>query len=150
MFADGALYANAPDLLALHEAEHFFGIPTSEISVFSIGTTTTKFSMSHQAEKNMGVLQWGGRLAQTIISAQQQDAEYIMRHKLGDRYFRIDEVQSKEQEVDLSLDTAHSNAQKTIRGLAEGSVRRLLPDDRLQAILKHTAPEPEFFHRAQD
>jgi patatin-like phospholipase/acyl hydrolase len=31
LFADGGLYANSPDILALHEAEHFLGIPNAQM-----------------------------------------------------------------------------------------------------------------------
>ena len=31
LYADGGLFANAPDLIAIHEAEHFFGVPPEAI-----------------------------------------------------------------------------------------------------------------------
>ncbi|MFC7698268.1 patatin-like phospholipase family protein [Bradyrhizobium sp. GCM10028915] len=44
LFADGGLYANSPDHLALHEAEYFLEQPLKDISILSIGTTTSRFS----------------------------------------------------------------------------------------------------------
>ena len=146
LFADGGLYANSPDILALHEAEHFFEVPKKDIQMLSIGTTTTNFSFSHVGRLNLGVFGWGRRLAQTMISAQQMDATYILGHQLGDRYMRIDEILSKDQERDIGLDIATKNAQKTIRGVASGSIQGNVNDPRLIKILSHRAPQPRFFN----
>jgi uncharacterized protein len=147
LFVDGGLYANSPDLMALHEAEHFFKVKTNEVNVLSIGTTTSSFSFSHSGRRDLGVLGWGQRLAQTILSSQQLDVEYILRHKLEGRYFRIDATQSKEQERDLGLDVANENAQKTIRGMAHASIQNCINDAFLQTLLSQTAPAPKFYHR---
>ena len=49
LYVDGGLYANSPDLIALHEAEQFFGIGIGEIRLLSVGTTTSRFSFSHSS-----------------------------------------------------------------------------------------------------
>ena len=149
LFADGGLFANSPDVIALHEAEHFFGVSVDDVRMLSIGTTTTQFSFSHVGGCHLGVLGWvrERRLAQAILSSQQLDAMYIVGHKLGDRYLRIDEVQSKEQERDLGLDVATEDAQKTIRGLASGSYQAVLNHPMLRTILSHRPPQPTFHHR---
>lgn len=147
LFADGGLFANSPDLLALHEAEHFFRVPTSELRMLSIGTTTTQFSFSHVGGRQLGAFGWGRRLAQTIISSQQMDASYILGHKLGDRYVRVDEVQSREQERHLGLDVATEEAKRTIRGLASGSTQAAISHEMVARILAFEAPAPRFYHR---
>ena len=81
-----------------------------------------------------------------MISAQQMDATYILGHQLGDRYMRIDEILSKDQERDIGLDIATKNAQKTIRGVASGSIQGNVNDPRLIKILSHRAPQPRFFN----
>ncbi|MDW7632787.1 CBASS cGAMP-activated phospholipase [Azospirillum brasilense] len=58
LYVDGGLYANAPDLCAIHEAEHFLNIPRGEISVLSIGTTTSSYSLPHSLGRNFGALEW--------------------------------------------------------------------------------------------
>lgn len=146
LFVDGGLFANAPDLIALHEAEHFFQIPAADVHVLSIGTTTTQISLSHTTNRKLGIFGWGRRLATAIISAQQMDVGYMMAHKLGDRYVRIDTVQSKEQERDLDLDIATPDAQKTIRGLASGAFQENINNPKLQEIFSYSAPPPSF-HR---
>ena len=147
LFADGGLFANSPDMLALHEAEHFFRVPTNQIHMLSVGTTTTQFSFSHTRGRRLGVMGWGHQLAQTLLSSQQMDVNYIMEHTLGNRYVRVDAVQSKEQERDLGLDVATDNAKKTIRGLAYGSVREVINQEMITQMLSHKAPTPEFYHR---
>ncbi len=147
LFADGGLYGNSPDLMALHEAEHFFKIPAEEVRILSIGTTTSQFSFSHVGDRRLGLYGWRRRLAQTMISAQQADVGYIVGHRLGDRYLRIDHVQSKEQERDLGLDVATEDAQKTIRGMASGSYQAVLNAPMLEAMLSQYAPTPRFYYR---
>jgi len=149
LFADGGLYANSPDLLALHEAEHFFRVPLADIRILSIGTTTTRFSFSHQAGRDFGIVAWaiGQRLFRAMISSQQLGVHFMLQHKLGDRYLRLDRQQSREQEEDLALDVATEAAQKTIRGLAEATVRESINDPALETFLKYQAPPAVFYNR---
>jgi hypothetical protein len=149
LFADGGLYANSPDLLALHEAEHFLREQVGSIHVLSIGTTTSQFSFAHALGRQLGSLAWWSeqRLVNVMIASQQHSVDFMMRHRLGDRYLRLDADQSKEQERHLALDVATAAAQKTIRGLASATVQSCLNDPRLQAFLAHEAPAPVFHHR---
>jgi patatin-like phospholipase/acyl hydrolase len=148
MFADGGLYANSPDQLAVHEAEHFLEQPLNELRVLSIGTTTAKFSFSNATGTNLGWLGWmrNQRLTSAMIASQQLNADYILRHKLGDAYLRIDQEQSKEQERELRLDVASESARNDLLGLAEASAREHLPKPVLKAMLAHTAARPVFHH----
>jgi hypothetical protein len=149
MFADGGLYANSPDQLALHEAEHFLKQPLNEIKVLSIGTTTAKFSFSNATGTNLGWLGWmrNQRLTSAMIASQQLNADYMLRHRLGGAYLRIDQEQSKEQERELRLDVASESARNDLLGLAEASAREHLPKPTLKAMLAHTAAQPLFHHR---
>lgn len=148
LFADGGLYGNSPDLMALHEAEHFFEVPISEVRLLSIGTTTSQFSFSHADGRNYGVLKWAldQKLVQASLSSQQSMVDYMVAHRLGPNYLRIDTLQSREQERDLALDVATKAAQKTIMGLAEGSVQKFIAAPFLNAVLSHAAPPPTFHH----
>ena len=147
LFADGGLYANAPDLLGLHESEHYFKVPAEEIRILSIGTTTSKFSFSHVGGNQYGILEWmrDQRLVNAILASQQMNSNFILRHKLGDRYVRIDALQSKEQERNLALDVATPEAQRTTRALAEAAVREFINNKTLREILAHRAPTPSFY-----
>ena len=146
MFADGGMYANSPDEIALHEAQHFLGQKTEDISMLSIGTTTSKFSFSGAVNIDLGWLAWMGsqELPGIMIGAQQMNADFVLRHKLGDRYLRIDEEQSAEQAKQLALDVASQPAIENLLAFAEASVRRHAPSAAWKAFMSHNAPEQDF------
>ena len=148
LFADGGLYANAPDQVALHEAEHFLGWDAADVSMLSIGTTTVQFSFSNTVSVDMGWMAWmeGQRLPSVMISSQQMIVQEMLRHRLGERYLRIDQRQSPQQERFLGLDVASPGSILDLRGLAEASAREHLAKPRLQAMLGREAPVPAFFN----
>lgn len=143
------MYANSPDLLALHEATHFFKADDENIRMLSIGTTTAQFSFGHPKTRSFGIAHWfsGQRLMNVIIASQQKSVDYMLRHRLGDRYVRLDAIQSKEQERILGLDVATDEAQITIRALAAATVQESINNVVLQEMLKSEAAEPKFHHR---
>jgi patatin-like phospholipase/acyl hydrolase len=127
-YADGGLFANAPDLIAIHEAEHFLGKDVRSMSLLSIGTTTQAYSVPASAGRGFGIGNWmkGQRLFSVIISSQQQFAGQIVAHRLGSRYMRIDHAAEGAQANDLGLDVATSAAESTLIALAEKSVTDVL------------------------
>lgn len=137
-YADGGLYANAPDLVAVHEAEHFFDVPAEAIRLLSVGTTTQKYSVSHSAGRTFGIMDWMAdqRLFNVIISSQQQFVEQMVTHRLGENYLRVDQQPSNEQSQDLGLDIATETARTTLLALAEKAVTDIL-GTKLQQYLKH-------------
>lgn len=147
LYADGGLYANSPDLIALHEAEHFFSADIADIRMLSVGTTTSRFSFAHDAGTRFGLLKWtmGQRLVQAMLSSQQQIVSHVAQHRLGSRYVRLDAEQSREQERALNLDTAHPNAQKTIRAMAVVTAQAALVNPDLASMLSHASVPPKFF-----
>jgi uncharacterized protein len=137
-YADGGLFANAPDLIAVHEAEFFFDVPREAIRLLSIGTTTRSYSVSQGAGTSFGIADWMAeqRLFNVIISAQQQFVEQLVTHRLGTNYVRIDRQPSDEQAQDLGLDVADDVACSTLLALAEKAVTDILGST-LQPYLKH-------------
>lgn len=152
LFADGGLYANSPDLMALHEAEHFLGADANDVRLLSIGTTTSKFSFGPTDDPNLGAFDWvrDQRLVRALMGSQQMSVDFMVGHKLGDRYIRIDYEQSSAQERELALDIATDAAQGTIRGVAQGSAHNALGNPALREMLRHQAPAPAFNHQASD
>ncbi|ACT51874.1 CBASS cGAMP-activated phospholipase [Methylovorus glucosotrophus] len=137
LYADGGLFANAPDLVALHEAEHFFNVPTEAIRILSVGTTTKSYSVSFGSGKQFGIADWmeDQRLFSVTISAQQQFIDQLIQHKLQERYFRLDHEPSQEQATDLGLDVASETARKTLKALAEKVTSDVL--NQLEPFLMH-------------
>lgn len=148
LYTDGGLYANSPDMLALHEAMHFFEKPEPHIRILSVGTTTSKFSFAHERSRAFGIADWfkGGRLMNVIIASQQRSVDLMLGHKLNDRYMRLDEIQSKEQEQTLGLDIATEEAKGTIKAIAEGTFQNNINSPFLKSVLSQRAPTPTFFH----
>jgi uncharacterized protein len=138
LYADGGLFANAPDLIAIHEADHFLNVPHGAIRILSIGTTTEKYSISAKAGRNFGIFDWMSdeRLFSVIISSQQQFAEQLVDHRLGDNYLRIDSEPSNQQIADLGLDVADKASCQTLMGLAYKRTTDILGTD-LVPFLKH-------------
>lgn len=145
LYSDGGLFANAPDLIAFHEAEHYFGVPVDAVRILSIGTTTKSYSISFNAGREFGVADWmqDARLFSVMISAQQQFVDQLMAHRLGDRYLRLDKEPSQEQASDLGLDVATPVAIRTLKALATKATTDLV-GNRLDSYLVHT-PQLKLF-----
>ena len=148
LFTDGGLYAQSPDLVAIHEAEHFLGVDPRSIRLLSIGTTTTSFSIPPSEGTDFGLLNWAfnQRLWSAIMSSQQQIVEYMSGYLLKDRYLRIDAQQSEAQKAELALDVATPRAQHTIAELAESAISESAVS--LGKFLGHRAAYAPFYFGA--
>lgn len=123
VFADGGVYATAPDHIALHEAEHFVGVDRSAIRMLSIGTATAGYVPSDEVAEDAGAVAWlsEGRLVLTLISVQQQHVKAMLENYLGDRYLRLDAAWPEGS--GLGLDVATEDATNTLTRLARQTMR---------------------------
>jgi predicted acylesterase/phospholipase RssA len=142
LYADGGMFANSPDMIAVHEAEQFLGVRRGDIHVLSVGTTTTDFAMSAGLNPQMGVAGWmrNQRLTDVMIGSQQALIHDMMRHALADRYLRIDRRQADEQRAVLALDAATPEAMSNLQSLARSSIAEVSADPRVRVLLSHEAP----------
>lgn len=146
LFADGGLFANTPDLLALHEANYFLEVANKDIEMISVGTTSHVVGLSGAHTGNFGVVDWltDERLISALMSSQERSAEFIAQHRLGDRYLRINAMQSEDVRRQLGLDIASSDAQRALNSFAEQSHREFSNHILLRSVFEHPAQNPTF------
>ena len=126
LYADGGIFAVAPDQVALHEAEHFLQIKASRIQMLSIGTATENYRPADPIEADDGAIGWlsSGRLILTTVSVQQQHVHAMLEDRLGERYMRIDSGWGNHG---LGIDVATRDAADRLLKMAEESVDALDP-----------------------
>jgi len=148
LYADGGMFANSPDMVALHEAEHFLKRDRKEIRVLSIGTTTAAFAFSASTKLRLGSWGWmrDQRLPTVMIGSQQAMTNDMMGHMLPDAYLRIDHEQSPDQRRELTLDCASPEAKKNLRAAATASAQEASKSPLLHTMLEYEAPRFEFIN----
>lgn len=141
MFADGGLFANAPDLVALHEASKFFGQADSAVRMLSVGTLSGTYALPASTTRRRGVWQWlrppDFSLVQTILAAQQQFSIQIVEHRLRENHVRIDGQPPDAVMRDVGLDKASLESQEVLLGLAAKHVTDVIGTTRVQQFLNH-------------
>jgi predicted acylesterase/phospholipase RssA len=127
LYADGGLFAVAPDQVALHEAEHFMGVDLSRVSMLSIGTGTAHYRPADGVRDDAGAIGWltEGRLVLTLISVQQQHVQAMVEDRLGDRYLRLDA--DWPADGGLGIDVATREAKRLLRSMARRTLRETDP-----------------------
>lgn len=141
-FVDAGILANSPDLLALHEAFHFIGLPMSDIFVVSVGTSALLHKWDLRGRTSRGALFWlnEGRLFNTISAAQRDMSTGVLRNMLGSQYLRIDSVRDSNHERHLKFDHPSQEATDLLTHLAENTWREAEPamQTTLQMLREHT------------
>jgi patatin-like phospholipase/acyl hydrolase len=134
LYADGGLFAVAPDQVALHEAEHFIGVDLARVRMLSIGTATMGYQPAEGIDADAGAVGWlsDGRLIMTLIAVGQQHVQAMMEDRLGDRYLRLDAPWPAD--AGLGIDVATREAAEVLFGLAAQTLRDT-DSKRLRAFL---------------
>jgi uncharacterized protein len=154
-YVDGGLFANAPGMLALHEAEHFLKQHRPNIHVMAIGTMSAKFTVDPHRNRHGGALDWGGwkpanmpkRLFGVSISAQEALVHHLLSHAIAPgQYHHLDEDLTDERACAVALDKTDRAAQEVLLGSAAECAKSALGDASIQAILDRSAPRPTFYH----
>ncbi len=125
LYADGGLFAVAPDQVALHEARHFMGVDLSGVRMLSVGTGIAGYRPSGGVAPEDGAVGWlsDGRLILTLLSVQQQHVQAMMEDLLGERYLRIDAPWPAD--AGLGIDVATAAAARTLTELAQWTISSL-------------------------
>lgn len=134
LYADGGLFAVAPDQVALHELQHFMGVDPARVQMLSIGTATLQYQPAEGVRDDAGAVGWlsDGRLVLTLLSTQQQHVQAMMEDRLGKRYLRLDAQWPPA--AGLGIDVATPQAQQTLTALAQQTMREV-DADRLAAFV---------------
>lgn len=156
-YVDGGLYANAPGLLAVHEANCFFQSAIEKIHLMSIGTMSSRFTVDPRRNREGGTYDWGGlnpsnmpkKLFGLSISVQESLSDFMLRHRLTEhRYFHVDDNLTDEKAKAVALDKADAPAREALLGSASQRSKACLGDMRFLSFLEHRPTEPRFFYGA--
>jgi patatin-like phospholipase/acyl hydrolase len=146
-FVDGGLVANAPGLLGLHEAVKYFGVEEKYIRVLSIGTMSAGTTIRGNSALDLGFMRWRSRLFDLMISAQESITDNMLRHRLGERYFLIDDAVQPDQAKDISvLDKVNKRAIDTLTTRGTDRIQMVLGNPGFHPFRQHHAAPPIFFH----
>jgi len=148
VFADGGLVGNSPGLFGLHEARQVLQVPNgTTIRVLAIGTMTLGATLRGSAFLDRGILLWGPKVFDLVISAQENAADAMLKHLLGPHYVRIDDPATPEQSKDISsLDQVSQGAIDVLTSRGTQAARRVLGDPDFLPFRSHMAVRPKFFH----
>ncbi|MCG8986228.1 patatin-like phospholipase family protein [Delftia acidovorans] len=153
-YVDGGLYANAPGLLALHEAQTFFGQAPDFVHMISIGTMSSKFTADPRRNRSGGTYDWGGlhpanmpkRLFGLSISVQESLSDFMLKHSLSTRYVPIDDLLTDERAGAVALDKTNAPAREVLIGAASEKSKACIGREDVQAFLKHHCATPKFYY----
>lgn len=126
LHADGAMFANAPDLLAMELAIRS-GAAAADVSMLSIRSMNSCPPLGEPGGADMGVLDWirANRVFRTMIGAQAAVTARMMSALLGERYLRIDADPDFPGRSDVALDKADAKAVAAARTAADMSRHHL-------------------------
>lgn len=154
-YVDGGLVANAPGMMALHEATEFFGQTDATVHMMSIGTMSSLVTVDARRRSSGGHLDWGGgiaiwnspkRLFSLAISVQESLTCNMLKHRLGDRYIHIDDPNADERARAVALDKTDGAAKQVLLGVAKQRSKHCISDPAVHSFMQYTAPTPSFFH----
>ncbi|WP_284078231.1 MULTISPECIES: CBASS cGAMP-activated phospholipase [Herbaspirillum] len=153
-YVDGGLYANAPGMLAVHEAETFMGQAVEDIHLFSVGTMSAKFTADPRRNRSGGTYDWGGlhpanmpkRLFGLSISVLESLSDFMLKHRLKDRYVSVDDVLTDERVRAVALDKANAPAREVLLGAASERSKFCLGKSEYQGFLKHSPEGSKFYY----
>lgn len=140
-YVDGGLVAHAPDALALHEAQVFFGRRRDDVFMLGVGTTRDLSALAAGGQRSRGLLFWmrENRLAEVVMGAQQGLAQGQVREALGNRYLVINSPRSRDQADTVAMDRSDPQAVATLKSMARHALEEAEADASLARFLSHRA-----------
>ncbi len=153
-YVDGGIYANAPGLLGLHEAIHFFGQSAENIRLLAIGTMSSRFTVDPQQHRGGGVRDWGQwsliamprRLFGLAMVGQEVLTDSMLKHNLGDRYCHIDTEPTEPRARAVALDKTDDSAREVLLAAAAEDSKACLGDQNFRKFVSYSAAMPRFYY----
>lgn len=153
-YVDGGLFANAPGVLANHEALTFFSQQQEDVWVLSVGTMSSLFTVDPRGNRAGGTLDWGGwhpadtpqRLFGLAISVQESLTDSILKHRLGDRYRHLDDDLTERRARAVALDKATASAREVLQGAAAERSKFAIGDHSIRNFFSHRAQPAPFMY----
>ena len=145
VYVDGGIVGNAPGIFGVHEAEHAIEESIKkDIRLLSIGALSAKTTANQSEDLNKGLVQWNSRIFDFMMACQEQTADFMMKQKMGDRYYMIDISISADQDKVVALDKADESATKTLLGLAKMTFQEEIAKPALNTYLERQTPDLNF------
>ncbi len=140
IYADGALYANAPGLLGVHELVFNMKKNIDKVSLLSVGTMREDERIG-KTELNRGILGWGknARISNVAISVQENLAHFMLEQQLCERYQLIEQHPTTEQAQNLGLDITTTDAVDILCSAAKNEVQNFVGITQNKKWLEHEA-----------
>ncbi|MBI3526997.1 MAG: patatin-like phospholipase family protein [Betaproteobacteria bacterium] len=145
-YVDGGLVANAPGLLAVHEAREFLGQNPTDVHVLAVGTITSQVTADPTATLNRGKARWASSIFELTISAQESLSKFMLSHSLGERYMDVDVLVTEAQSASVGLDKTDEAASSVLIGRANHLAQQCFGRPDFRAFMSHKPDEPAFYH----
>lgn len=145
-YVDGGLVANAPGLLAVHEARKFLGQDQNDIHVLAVGTVTSQVTADPTMTMDRGKARWAGSIFELTISAQESLSKFMLGHSLGERYLDVDVLVTEAQSASVGLDRTDEAATNVLLGRANHVAQQCFGRVEFRAFMSHKPDEPAFYY----
>lgn len=145
-YVDGGLVANAPGLLAVHEAREFLGQDPTDVHVLAVGTVTSQVTADPKVTLNRGKARWASSIFELTISAQESLSKFMLGHSLGDRYMDVDVLVTEAQSASVGLDKTDEAATSVLMGRANHLAQQCFGRPDFRAFMSHKPDKPVFYH----
>jgi predicted acylesterase/phospholipase RssA len=145
-YVDGGLVANAPGLLAVHEARKFLEQDPVDIHVLAVGTVTSQVTADPTKTPDRGKARWAGSIFELTISAQESLSKFMLGHSLGERYLDVDVLVTEAQAASVGLDKTDEAATNVLVGRANQVAQQFFGRADFRAFMSHKPDEPAFYY----
>lgn len=145
-YVDGGLIANAPGLLAVHEARTFLGQDQGDIHMVAIGTVTSQVTADPTQALDRGKARWAESIFELTISAQESLSKFMLKHTLGNRCLDVDVLVTEAQSASVGLDKTDEAATSVLLGRANHVAQQFFGRADFRTFMNHQPDEPAFHY----